>query len=161
MFKAFLLRWGNIPSMSPQNSMYNLLRNWTFKKCQIIDFFFFTRKIVILGSISMEWIRNPFLFITYCFWKILRKPWLQINQVIFDTLINSSVTRFHTVFLNKIPQTGRHVQTFPSQFSDPQAQLPNKCLHFITHYNHVSIVALHACVSERWTSKKYHSSMLT
>jgi hypothetical protein len=30
--------------------------------------------------------------------KYLQKPGLQINQVIFDTLINSSVTCFHTVF---------------------------------------------------------------
>jgi hypothetical protein len=43
----------------------------------------------------MESILHSFVSITYCFWEILRKPELQINQVIFDTLNSSSVTCFH------------------------------------------------------------------
>jgi hypothetical protein len=54
------------------------------------------RKVVILGRIIMELIRDPFVFITYSFWKTLRKPGIQINQVIFDTLINSNVTCLHS-----------------------------------------------------------------
>jgi hypothetical protein len=94
----------------------------------------------------MEWIRYPFVFITYCSWKILRKPELQIYQAIFDTLINSSVTRFHTAFLHKILRMRKYVQTIPFQFSDPQAQVSNKCLYFLNHCEDVSMVPLHTLV---------------
>jgi hypothetical protein len=55
-----------------------------------------------MGRISMECIQDPFVFITYCSWKTLRNPGLQINQLIIDTLINPSVTCFHIVFPHKI-----------------------------------------------------------
>jgi hypothetical protein len=45
----------------------------------------------------MKWVQDPLVFITYCFWKILRTPGLQINQVIFDAMINPSITFSRTV----------------------------------------------------------------
>jgi hypothetical protein len=60
--------------------------------------YFFNRKVLILGEVSMEWICDAIVFISYCFWKILTKPGLQINQVIFETLFNPNITCFHAVF---------------------------------------------------------------
>jgi hypothetical protein len=85
---------------------------------------------------------DPFVFISYCCWKILTKPGLQINQVIFDTLINSSATCFRL-------------------FSYLQAQLPNKCLQFVSHYDDISIVPLHTWVQYIELLKKYHLNALT
>jgi hypothetical protein len=55
--------------------MYNFLGNWTFKEFADImpnALFFFKRKLTILGRKSIELILDPFIFITYYFWKILR-----------------------------------------------------------------------------------------
>jgi hypothetical protein len=86
------------------------------------------------------------VFITHCFLKILRKPSLQINQLIFYTLINSSFTYFRTVFLNKILITRKYVKNFLFYFSNSEAQLPNKCLHFISHYNDVIMLLFFSCI---------------
>jgi hypothetical protein len=61
--------------------------------------------------------------------------------MIFDTLINSNVTPFHTAFFHKILQTGKHIQTIPFKFSYLEAQLLNKCLHFNSHYDEYGSLA--------------------
>jgi hypothetical protein len=45
-------------------------------------FFFFESKFVIMELINKEWIRDLFVFVTDCLWKILRIPGLQANEVI-------------------------------------------------------------------------------
>jgi hypothetical protein len=88
----------------------------------------------------MEWICDPFVFIIYCFWKVLRKPGLQSNQMIFDMLINSSIGCFHAVYLHRTLQMRKHVLTFPIWFSDPWSQTSQLVISY--YYCYVSIELL-------------------
>lgn len=75
--------------------------------------FFFSKrekKVVILLQISVELIREPFVFITYSFWKLLRKPGMQMNQVTFDTSINSNVTCLQDFS----PENSSNERTYPN-----------------------------------------------
>jgi hypothetical protein len=115
--QSFPAEVGKLPSRAHRKFYTPLARKLNFLKI-ISDIMSIrvllqeSEKFVILGRISIKLIRDPFIFITYCLWKIHRQPGLQINQVMFDTLINSTVTCFHS-FFHKILQTGKHIQTFP------------------------------------------------
>jgi hypothetical protein len=64
----------------------------------------------------MEWIRDPFVYITYCFSKIFRKLGLQINQMIFYTLTNHNII-CSTLFSATKPSKRENVsKIFPSSF---------------------------------------------
>jgi hypothetical protein len=58
----------------------------------------------------------------------------------------------------KKPSKEKTCPNFFFQFSDPQAQLPNRCLHFISQYDDVNIASLHTyaqCIELLIISLKY------